>query len=66
VVRASMLDTTMAQPTALTEAGTSYSYIAVRIGTSFIELKINNAVEMIFPLPISREKSFCVCWGGCL
>jgi len=45
-----MLFTTTAQPTALAAAGTSYSHIAVRIGNNFIELEINNAVEMIFPL----------------
>ena len=50
LVRASMLLTTTAQPTALAEAGTSYSHIAVKIGNNFIELEINNAVEMIFPI----------------
>jgi hypothetical protein len=52
-VRASILFTTTAQPTALAEAGTSYSQIAVRIGRSFIELEMNNAVEMMFPLPLA-------------
>lgn len=50
LVRASMLLTTTAHPTALAEAGTSYSQIAVKIGNNFIELEINNAVEIIFPL----------------
>ena len=50
LLRASMLLTTTAQPTALAEAGTSYSHIAVKMGNNFIELEINNAVEMIFPL----------------
>jgi hypothetical protein len=54
-VRASILFTTTAQPTALAEAGTSYSQIAVRIGRSFIELEMNNAVEMIFPLSSALE-----------
>jgi hypothetical protein len=44
-----MLLTTTAHPTALAEAGTSYSQIAVKIGNNFIELEINNAVEIIFP-----------------
>jgi hypothetical protein len=47
-----MLFTTTAQPTALAEAGTSYSQIAVRIGNSFILLEMNNAVEMMFPLKL--------------
>ena len=50
LVRASILLTTTAHPTALAEAGTSYSHIAVNIGSNFIELEINNAVEIIFPL----------------
>jgi hypothetical protein len=50
LVRASILLTTTAHPTALAEAGTSYSQIAVKIGNNFIELEINNAVEIIFPL----------------
>jgi hypothetical protein len=45
-----MLFTTTAHPTALAAAGTSYSQIAVRIGNNFIELEINNAVEIILPL----------------
>jgi len=47
-----MLLTTTAQPTALADAGTSYSHIAVRIGNNFIELEINNAVEITLPLSI--------------
>ena len=50
-MRASMLFTTTAQPTARAEAGTSYSHIAVKIGNNFIELEINNAVDIMFPLP---------------
>ncbi len=49
---ASMLFTTTAHPTALAEAGTSYSHIAVNIGNNFIELEMNNAVEMILPLTV--------------
>jgi len=47
-----MLLTTTAQPTALADAGTSYSQIAVKMGSSFIELEINNAVEITLPLQI--------------
>jgi hypothetical protein len=50
LVRASILLTTTAHPTALAEAGTSYSQIAVKIGNNFIELEINNAVEITLPL----------------
>jgi hypothetical protein len=59
LVRASMLLTTTAQPTARAEAGTSYSHIAVRIGRSFIELEMNRAVEMIFPLPSAFPLLLC-------
>ncbi len=56
LVGASMLFMTTAQPTALAEAGTSYSHIAVRIGNNFIELEINNVVETIFPFPINMKQ----------
>jgi hypothetical protein len=50
-----MLFTTTAHPTALAAAGTSYSQMAVRIGNNFIELEINNAVEIILPLNNSAQ-----------
>jgi hypothetical protein len=53
LVNASILFTTTAQPTALAEAGTSYSHMAVSIGNNFIELEMNRAVEMIFPLSLT-------------
>ena len=52
---ASMLFTTTAHPTALAEAGTSYSHIAVNIGNNFIELEMNNAVEIILPLSVTTN-----------
>ena len=55
LVNASMLLTTTAHPTALAEAGTSYSHIAVNIGNNFIELEMNNAVEIILPLSLICE-----------
>jgi hypothetical protein len=50
-----MLFTTTAHPTALAEAGTSYSHIAVNRGNNFMELEMNNAVEILFPLRYPLE-----------
>ena len=56
-----MLFTTTAHPTALADAGTSYSHIAVNIGNNFIELEMNNAVEIIFPLIYQSMTRLKVC-----
>lgn len=56
-MRASTLFSTTAQLTALAEAETPYSHIAVSIDKSFIELEMNNPVKIIIPPPIIRART---------